>query len=204
MSEIFKISEQNGITLTDEVKKCYSFINDYLDKKDLSKWINYTLSKPDNKKGLLFIGQTGSGKTTALKMYQKAAIKKEGNKGFLHAKEMQYNYCENEALIKAWGRARLPQTDSFYNHFNDGLNELIIDDFGVEEKLYGKEWLAGLIEVRFLHFEKHGLKTHFSTMFPMNQILDRYGAHIHGRLIQMCNIIPLGITKNYKNFRLEK
>lgn len=137
------------------------------------------------KKGALLLGNTGSGKTELLKCFQ----------GLTRNLETAYSFHAANIFVY-----------SEYHNYRD--KNICIDDLGKEDfvSAYGVkiDIMSDIILARYDAFKSFGSITHFTTQLSEKQLTEKYGAHILGRLKEMCNFFPLGIAEQYTDRRLKK
>jgi len=150
---------------------------------------NIISNEPSLKKGILLIGNTGSGKTTILDIFK--ALKWQGFRKF-----STYDVVEDFEKSGEKG---------IVTYFNGNI---FFDDLGTENEAmyYGKRENVGtrLIEKRYNSYIRDGLKTHVTTNLSINDLVDKYGFRIEGRIYEMFNIIKLGSKSDSIDFRTSK
>lgn len=168
--------------------RCGSFFYDLENYQTINKLISYFSGSekfeklPSKsqvlslKKGVFLVGNTGSGKTELMRIFQGLVRNLETAYSFNSA--ISYTNIEFSALQR---------------------KNILIDDFGKEDvkNEYGVkiEVLSDLIFKRYDAFKSFGSLTHFTTQLTEEDIAARYGAHILGRIKEMCNIFPLGTSE---------
>lgn len=171
------------------------FIYDLENYRQINYLIAYFARKPNFEgqsskqilslsKGICLIGNTGSGKTELMQAFR--GLVRNMEHAFILKPANALNYEE-------W----------------IGLNtkNFCIDDLGKEDKVgvFGvqKDYMSDLIFARYNEFKSYGTITHFTTQLSEAQISERYGAHILGRIKEMCNIFVLGDKDNYTDRRVK-
>lgn len=171
----------------------------------------------DSRKGIMLIGNPGSGKSMLFRIMRDILksdkIAKSGERDIplkhFYRKFDLYT-CEHMGkLYMAQGEQSLAPFGRNAVIFDGkeviNLKHVCFDDLGNEEirNNYGnkKEVMVDIISERYDLFLEYGLLTHFTSNLTADEISDRYSDRIRSRLRQMCNIITIGNTKNYKDRR---
>ena len=125
--------------------------------------------------GLLFSGNAGTGKSTIMRIMAAS----------IHAEYL---------AVPALGTVFLQQgTDGLWNAVNKAeCWDLFLDDLGAEKevKSYSNAFpIEELIYKRYDMWQRHGIRTHFSTNCTGDQIEERYGLRIRDRIKEMTTLI---------------
>jgi len=170
----------------------------------------------DPRKGIILIGNPGSGKSILFRtlrdvLESRHEIQLDGRTLFESRLFRRCNLytCEHMAkLFMAKGEVGLEPFSKGAVHRNGRdkvLKHACFDDLGAEElrNVYGnkKEVMVDIIQERYDLFLEHGLLTHFTSNLNPQEIENRYSSRIRSRIRQMCNVIQLGATENYKDRR---
>lgn len=165
--------------------------------------------EPTFKKGILLLGNVGSGKTILMEIFKRAVSdnispfmqKKQAFKT-VFAKDLPY-------LIESEGLGAMKQyTDATTKLDGNTVNNVInIEDIGAEKKErhinYGSQYdlIDTLIDTRNRHLTFKGVITHGTTNHNAKQLTELYDERFVSRLYSTFNIIPLGLDKDYIDFR---
>lgn len=165
--------------------------------------------EPTFKKGILLLGNVGSGKTILMDIFKRAVsdnrspfMKKSQAFTTVFAKDLPY-------LIESEGLGAMKKyTDQYKKEDGEARNNIInIEDIGAEKKEkhlnYGSQYdlIDTLIDVRNRHLTFSGIITHGTTNHNAKQLSELYDERFVSRLYSTFNIIPLGLEKDYIDFR---
>ena len=189
------------------------FVVDEENKLQVSQFVAYITGNIDvmqelnidPRKGVLIMGNPGSGKSMLFRIAKECLKNEEYKKYFKH-----FNMYNTEHTGKMYMKEGDQGIEKFTKLHIAGAsgemhNVICFDDLGAEEikNNYGnkKEVMVDIILERYDHLITHGLVTHFTTNLTMGEIEERYSTRIRSRLTQMCNIITLGGSSDYKDRR---
>lgn len=203
--------QKSKYVLTEENKKViqillnyFSFHEDFL-KTDL-------VQNPTFTKGILLAGNVGSGKTFLFEVIKRSlfALRTRGNcewaKSFNtyfakdmphHSKERGFSYVD-----------ALTEPNVKCTTVNQVIPNIInIEDIGAEKKDvvvdYGTKLdvVDYLIDKRSIHKSFKGLITHGTTNLGIEKLTELYDSRFSSRVYDMFNIVKLGATREYTDFR---
>lgn len=161
----------------------YFTANDTEFKKEALKTVK---NKPSLNKGILLIGNMGSGKTQILDIFKQL-------------KWQSFSRCTVYDVVEAFEKNGEKGLDIFFR------GNRFFDELGAERQaaFYGtkEDVLTRILEKRYSSFRDLGLKTHVTTNLSQKQIANRYGQRLEGRILEMFNIIYLGGSTDYTDFR---
>lgn len=189
------------------------FVVDEENKLQVSQFVAYITGNIDvmqelnidSRKGVLIMGNPGSGKSMLFRIAKECLKNEEYKKYFKH-----FNMYNTEHTGKMYMKDGDQGIEKFTKLHIAGAagemhNVICFDDLGSEEikNNFGnkKEVMVDIILERYDHLITHGLVTHFTTNLTMGEIEERYSTRIRSRLSQMCNIITLGGSSDYKDRR---
>jgi len=149
---------------------------------------NVVSNEPSFNKGILLIGNTGSGKTTIIDIFKEL-------------KWQKFRKFSTYAVVEEFEKLGEKGIDTFFK------GNIFFDDLGAEQEafFYGKREVVGtrLLEKRYNLFLNDGIKTHATTNLSHKQLTEKYGFRLEGRMLEMFNIIHLGVEENSIDFRLK-
>jgi len=200
------------------------FVIDDENRQQVSAFVAYFSNNEDRmreleidpRKGIILIGNPGSGKSILFRTLRDVLESRHeveiGGRKLIEArffKRCNLYTCEHMAkLFMAKGEAGLEHFSKGAVHRNGRdkvLKHACFDDLGAEElrNVYGnkKEVMVDIIQERYDLFLEHGLLTHFTSNLNPQEIENRYSSRIRSRIRQMCNVIQLGASENYKDRR---
>lgn len=141
-------------------------------------------------KGIIFLGSVGSGKTRRAEFIANLC-----DINFISADRIGAIWMECGGDVEFFKEA-IYADNSYrkYNYVPPFMNDLIIDDMGIEEKqyqCYGNtlDVMKELIYLRYNVFPKW--RTFFTTNLSKEDLLERYGERCFSRLCEMCGFVPL-------------
>jgi len=180
-----------------EKKAQIAFNKDFkINDNDYAIWVNVlcyflrdevTAKKLDLniQKGILINGPVGCGKTTIFRFLHSLRIPEISYK-IISARELSFEYYSDGFQV-------IRKYSSQHFNANSKACTLVIDDIGSEQeiKLYGNTCnvIKEIILSRYDFFISHKMKTHFTTNYNGDELLDFYGERAKSRLREMCNLL---------------
>lgn len=150
------------------------------------------------KKGIILMGNVGSGKTLLMQAIKE--INFPNHYIFWHTCiEMSDAFLAKELAEIHIASRQMQRCPAFTQ---DTIpNQVMFDDMGAEDAVYGIEVMDRIIATRYELYQKCGIRTYFTTNLLMPEIEKRYGSRVVSRLKEMCNLIMLGGTQNANDRR---
>lgn len=167
-----------------------SYTVDFENKEPLAKIIQ-TIERGE--KGILLCGKTGSGKTFIFEILNKI-LYAPFDKRRIVVKHVSNIVSKYEAQ----------GDDALYQENNINI---CFDELGREKnpaKHYGSDCdvMQSVIAHRYNLFKKENKLTFFTSNYSKNDLRERYGDHSYSRLIEMTEIINLGISTDHSDRRI--
>lgn len=189
---------KRGLVLDKDTKEAVELICQYANNESkFEKKDSYSL-----KKGLLLAGNCGSGKTQMMESYRDLRKRLGFKIGIVTCKDMNSLFEKFDPDLNA--KLRYTMIDKYANKLDP--REMIFDDLGAENPVI-KDYGNDVCIMDYIFSERHkgirdGLgKTHTTTNLTKEQRIKYYGGRIDSRASQMFNVIHLGASKDWTDYR---
>lgn len=153
-----------------------------------------TLNEPDLDKGIWLQGNPGSGKTLIMEIFNELLVQRLQGFGFVSCCDVAKDFSIGgyNAILK-WGNHSFRHGSSTLDYSKPVT--VLFDDMGTEPMAlyYGNSVnvMEDVIQDRYRHFVKRGMRTHLTTNLAGKEIRERYGERVSSRARQMFNQIAL-------------
>lgn len=158
-----------------------NYIVDEHNREQLSRICAVFSNQGDDLRGFGMVGSPGSGKSILMRVMQQVVDRPRGNR-----RPVIYTALSLADMYSKDGPDVMKRALS---------KDMIIDDIGAEYVAahYGSkvEVIENIIQLRYDQFQMYGTRTHFTSNLSMEDIGERYGERVYGRLMQMCEIVVL-------------